>query len=838
RKRGKLHEFNQLTRGSANTSFLPNQTVPGAVRYVVVVDSDTRLPRDAVRRLVGKMAHPLNQPTFDADLQRVIDGYAILQPRVTPALPTGSDGSLFQTIFSGTSGMDPYACAVSDLYQDLFGEGSYCGKGIYDIDAFEAALAGRIPENTLLSHDLLEGIFARAGLVSDIELIDEFPAKYGTALARQHRWVRGDWQLLPWIFGRRKVDQGTPRAAAMPLVGRWKMIDNLRRSLSAPGAFAALIGGFLLPPYEAVAWTFFVVGAIALPATIPVLTGLIPRRSGLSMRVHARVIGADFKLAASQVLLLVAFLPQYAWVMSDAILRTLFRLGVSHRNLLEWATAAQVDLRPRLDVAGSYRRMMGGVGLAVFTCVLCASAAPADLFLAIPFVALWLAAPAIARWISLPIETALPSVSISDAKALRLAARRTWHFFETFVTAEENMLPPDNFQEDPAPVIASRTSPTNLGLYLLSIISARDFGWLGLYQTVEKLEATLGTMMRMERFRGHFFNWYDTRSLAPLPPAYISSVDSGNLAGHLIALIGACNDLVTDPIVSAHWCSGIMDTLDLLTESTEGVNTRTELIRLRNSVDRVEQILKAEKISASSIGDSLGQVERETPSLVQHAFGIGDQANEAGQELNYWARSVAAISAAHQQDLHALLTWANAPADSPYVTTAETNFVPSLREVGDLCATAIRRITDAPDVLAASDTADVERSARIECFRKSEAAAASLIARIEAIRTTATAMFDAMEFGFLFDNGLELLSIGYRVSDASLDRNHYDLLASEARLASIVAIAKGDVPTRHWFRLGRGLAPVGWDVALLSWSGSMFEYLMPSLIMRAPFGSL
>jgi len=851
RKRGKLREFNRLLRGATDTSFLPGASgvatpMPPGVRFVVVIDSDTRLPRDSVRRLVGKMAHPLNRPTFDMDAQRVVDGYSILQPRVTPALPTGTGGSLFQAIFSGASGMDPYSCAVSDLYQDLFGEGSYCGKGIYDVDAFEAALAGRISDNTLLSHDLLEGIFARAGLVSDIELIDEFPARYNVALARQHRWVRGDWQLLPWIFGDPKIDRGSARACSTPLVGRWKMIDNLRRSLSAPAAFLALVVGWLLPPFTAVPWTAFILVTIALPAVIPVLTGLLPRRPGLSVRVHLRAVGADLQLATLQILLLFVFLPQYAWAMSDAIARTLFRLGVSRQNLLEWATAAQVRDSPTLNIAGSYRQMAGGIALAGLACICVIFAGSGSSYIASPFVFLWLLAPAVARWVSLPVQTGLRPISVADAKSLRLVARRTWRFFENFVTAEENMLPPDNFQEDPAPVIASRTSPTNLGLYLLSIISARDFGWLGLYQTIDRLEATLHTMVRMERFRGHFYNWYDTRSLAPLLPTYISSVDSGNLAGHLIALLQACDDFEEDPIISRQWCTGVIDSLDIANEYG-GANTvhSSDWVTnpLRSQIESLRATLDLEPASVEGVAELLARTGDVCDSVAALEQTDPHGPDEDSQDLAYWNHSACMTSAAHRADLQDLLPWASLLTDSSDADGAVRRMVatvPSLRDLPDLCARAIAALMRNMPGHAANceDASRLARAALIESFRQSGVAAAALRKRIDTTRKIVSAILESMEFGFLYDPKSELFSIGYRVADASLDNNFYDLLASEARLASIVAIAKGEVPTRHWFRLGRGLAPVGWDVALLSWSGSMFEYLMPSLVMRAPLGSL
>ena len=859
RKRGKVHEFNRLLRGATDTSFVPTQAGPARappnVRYIVVADADTRLPRGAVRRLVGKMAHPLNRPTLDSHVQRVVAGYAILQPRVTPALPNGSGGSRFQAVFSGTRGMDPYACAVSDVYQDLFGEGSYCGKGIYDVDAFEAALADRIPENTLLSHDLLEGIFARAGLVSDIELIDDFPARYDIALARQHRWVRGDWQLLPWIMGGRPATHRSESAYATPLVGRWKMIDNLRRSLSAPGAYIALLAGWLLlPPVAALQWTGFVVGTIILPAAIPVLTGILPRRPGLSMRVHLRAVGADIKLASYQVALLVAFLPVQAWFMSDAILRTVFRLFVSHRNLLQWVTAAQSGERPIQGLWGWYRQLAGGATLAIAAAVVVVSAGTASLLLALPFLVLWFMAPAIARWISLPSPQSLPASSAADHKSLRLIGRRTWRFFETFVTAADNMLPPDNFQEDPTPVVAHRTSPTNLGLYLLSVVSARDFGWLGLHETTARLEATLQSMARLERFRGHFFNWYDTSSLDPLAPTYISSVDSGNLAGHLITLAHACDDLETETIVTPFWRVGIADSLDLVCESVAEAIARNPLLPVQQFNAAIKQLrlkLHSPPLPVQQAAGLAVAISLECDELVSHAEAMPDPAGE-NEDTLAWARAACHTAHSHAQDIETLAPWAallgssenkiaaRAGREACHAVARLQGEMPSLRSLPCLCAEAIAELTGMaiPASPAPDEMTPPQRDALIASFRQSAAEAAALVSRIAAVRAQAMAMFNAMEFGFLFDTERELLSIGYRVSDASLDKNCYDLLASEARLASIVAIGKGDVPTRHWFRLGRGLAPVGWDVALMSWSGSMFEYLMPSLVMRAPIESL
>ncbi|MEK9141731.1 MAG: glycosyl transferase, partial [Nitrospirota bacterium] len=474
RKRGKLHEMNQWLRGSTSTTFMSvggqlPEPIP-SVRFVITLDADTRLPRGAARRLIGTMAHPLNRPRFDPRAGRVLEGYGVVQPRITPSLPGSGEGSYFQQTFSGPSGIDPYASAVSDVYQDLFREGSYTGKGIYEIDAFEAALADKVPDNAMLSHDLFEGLFARAALATDIELFEAFPAHYEAAAARQHRWARGDWQLLPWLFGRSLTGSESYRAVVIPAIGRWKILDNLRRTLSAPAAFLTLIVGWILPEQSAWVWSGFILTTIAIPSLLSFVIGLYPRRSGIALRTHFRGAGTDLKLAARQIALIVTFLVHQAWLMTDAILRTLGRLVFTHRRMLEWVTAAQAEDAYTCNLTGMYRRMAGGVALAV------AAAGGVAVFggyeswaAAAPFVLLWISAPAVARWVSLPprLMGAEP-ISPADARTLRLIARRTWRFFEAFVSPEDHALPPDNFQEDPKPVVAHRTSPTNIGLYLLS----------------------------------------------------------------------------------------------------------------------------------------------------------------------------------------------------------------------------------------------------------------------------------------------------------------------------------------------------------------------------------
>ncbi|MGB8313166.1 MAG: glucoamylase family protein, partial [Aestuariivirga sp.] len=781
RKRGKLHELNRLLRGAADTSFVATGgELPDTVRFVLTLDADTKLPRDAARRLVGKMAHALNRPTFDPKSGRVTEGYGVMQPRVTPSLPVGHYGSLFQRVFSSARGIDPYVFAVSDVYQDLFGEGSFAGKGIYDIDSFEAALAGKVPENTMLSHDLFEGIFARAALVTDIEVVEEYPERYGVAAARQHRWVRGDWQLLPWLLGRQSTGPAVSKGG-IPALGIWKMLDNLRRSLTPIATLGGLfLGWSLLPGGLALAWTGFFVFVGIFPSLLPAISGAIPRRLPLTVASRVKASLNDIAHALLFGAANLVFLGHQASLMVDAIGRTLYRLTVSRKNLLEWTTAAQAEASHTPSIIGNYRLMAVSVAFGLFAAVIAIYRADSIGMVTLPFALSWLAAPAAAFWMSRSskLEDELES-SPGDRKILRMVARRTWRFFETFVAPADSMLPPDNFQEDPKPLVAHRTSPTNIGLYLLSVASAREFGWAGVSDSVGKIEATLATVKRMEKYRGHLYNWYDTTSLQPLEPKYVSTVDSGNLAGHLIALSNVCSAWIIQPADVGANLDGIEDILDVLMEDLQAIPNDRQLLKPAR---------KHLESQVAGLRRAIGKA-RETPEyfsvrLIEFAVQAAD--------IHMTTTTIASQleTAAGMQ----LLSWSNVLRD-----TVESHF---------------------KDV-----SAGLEGSVALK-------------RRLEILTVDIRELALGMDFGFLLEPQRLLLSIGYRVTEAARDESCYDMLASEARLASFLAIAKGDLRTRHWFRLGRTVTAVKGGAALVSWSGSMFEYLMPSLVMRAPSAGL
>ena len=776
RKRGKLHELNRLLRGDTETSFMADGAgsvvYPSGVRYVITLDSDTRLPRDAARRLIGKMLHPLNAPVFAPNKQRIVDGYGVLQPRVTPSLPAGQDASLLQRLFSSGGGIDPYAGAVSDVYQDLFGEGSFAGKGIYDVDAFEAATSGRFPENAILSHDLLEGLYARAGLATDVEFIEEFPSRYDVARARDHRWVRGDWQLLPWILtGRADFNfarQGGERDQ-MPALGRWKLIDNLRRSLTPVSVVIALIMGWHQPLIAAAIWTLFIAVSIGIPTFLAIVANLAGNTNNTTLKSHFAALAADAGLATLQSTLHLALIADKAYAMADAIVRTMFRLLWSRKHLLEWTAAAQAKAMAVQTTAAYYKLMWGGAVIGLAACGLVAGSGSDGIVLALPITALWVAAPAIARWVSFkPSGTQREQLTDNNRHSLRLVARRTWLFFEEFVTADEHWLPPDNFQEEPRPIVAHRTSPTNAGLYMLATISAHDFGWLSVLDAAERLEKTLRSLGELSRYKGHFFNWYDTRTMAVLEPRYVSSVDSGNLAAHLIVVACACREwaAATGPNKAAR--DGMADGMALLKGSLPpdgcGCEVAAALAGLEHSVT------------------SLDANTENLRNLSADWAGVCTKALEFADLLDHAVAAPKAIKAARSFSRTAQSHWRHAQLDS-------------------------------------------------EGFK-------SLRRRLKAIADASEYMALSMDFSFLIEPERELLSVGYSVDEGRLDQSCYDLLASEARLASFFGIAKGDLAPRHWFRLGRTLLPVSGTPVLMSWSGSMFEYLMPDLVTLTPPDSL
>ena len=625
RKRGKIAEFNTLLRGGSRGCF--SEIVGGtdilpSIKYVITLDTDTQLPRDAARRLVGTMAHPLNRPVFDDARGIVADGYSILQPRVGVSLPSARR-SWFVRIFAGETGIDPYTREVSDVYQDVFQEGSFIGKGIYDVDAFQRAMNGRFPENAILSHDLLEACHARSALVSDVELYEEYPSRYNVDIKRRHRWIRGDWQITQWLLPR--VPGSDARRIANPLsvLSKWKIMDNLRRSLVPVALMLLLLGNWLLFPEMGSLGTLLVLALVTLPGLLSTLVNVFRKPTDLPWTMHLRGTAGSSGRQLGQIFLTMAFLPYDAFISLDAIGRTLLRLLVTHKRLLEWQTSNDSERTERSDLIGFYSTMWIAPAVALLSGFLMIPLQPDQLPLALPILGIWLAAPWIAWWISQPIEAAAPDLTAEQLAFLRGTARKTWYFFETFVTEQENWLPPDNFQEVPVPTIASRTSPTNMGLSLLANLAARDFGYLSVGGLIRRTQNTLATMQRLERYRGHFYNWYETRKLRPLLPLYVSSVDNGNLAGHLLTLGSGLREQAYEKIYTPQMFAGLRDTVRILEDLDRG---NIPLAELDAELEHAPQSLRA----------AFTLLERAT----RQATEIAASMTSREEELKGWAQTL------------------------------------------------------------------------------------------------------------------------------------------------------------------------------------------------------
>ena len=792
RKRGKLEQFNALLRGGAQTAFsviVGDQSIFASIKYIITLDTDTQLPRDAARMLVGNLAHPLNRPVYDASQGRIVAGYAILQPRASISLTSASQ-SRFTKLFAGESGIDPYTREVSDVYQDVFAEGSFIGKGIYDVDAFRQAVDGRFPENLILSHDLLESGYARSALVTDVDLIEEHPASYAIEASRRHRWIRGDWQIAAWLLPRVPTPSG-PKTKWLPNplshLSRWKIFDNLRRSLVSPALLALLAGGWLLSPDIAWRWTLLVMGILFLPSLLSTLIALIRKPEQRDWLSHLFLTGKSATHPLTHATLTLILLPYDTLICLDAIMRSGVRMLFTQRGLLLWQLPSYAVRNRRHTLISFFAEMWIAPVLAiVLSLALVGMWGLSDDQLtawlaSAPVLLLWLLSPAVAYWISKPLPSNTPNLSLTQRTFLRGSARRTWRYFADFVGPLDNWLPPDNFQAYPAPLIATRTSPTNIGMALLADLAAHDFGYITTSTCLQLVENTLTTMEKLERYRGHFYNWYDTRSLQTLHPQYVSSVDSGNLAGALLTLQAGLAELKNQPVLSPNALQGLQDTLQVLAEhvAPSPAEHLAQKIRLLQ-----DMLSTANQLPQTPAGIAM-LLEKILPASAEVTVWL---AADIDSEPYYWAQ-------AFEQQCRAL-------RDSLAVLMPEPWHASNIPTLAELAAEQSDNKLIATEQIATID---------------------NLIDRCRKLAM--------MDFEFLYDTSCGLLSIGYDVGERRRDPSCYDLLASEARLASFLLIAEGQVAQKHWFALGRLLTSYGGAVSLISWSGSMFEYLMPQLIM-------
>ena len=844
RKRGKLADLNALLRGNAGNDsrqgfslVVGDTAILSGVKYVITLDTDTQLPRDAARQFVGAMAHPLNRPRYDAAQRRVVEGYGILQPRVAVSLP-GANRSRYARLYGGETGIDPYTRAVSDVYQDVFGEGSFIGKGIYDVDAFEQALNGRHPENRILSHDLLEGCYARSGLMSDVQLYEDYPARYSANVSRRYRWTRGDWQLTGWL--RRRVPGRSHGTSAgehaqrqcnpLSALSQWKLIDNLRRSL-VPAALTLLLllGWTLLSP--AWLWTLSVIGIMFVPALCASILDVLRKPKEVLPRQHLAGVARAATRHAMQIAFELACLPYEAYFSLDAIVRTAWRMRVTRRRLLEWNPSGEADRESdrhgRSELAACLRSMWIGPVIAAAAAIHLAAMHPAVLSMAAPILLLWFASPAIAWWISRPLARRAAALTLTQMLFLRALSRRTWAFFEKFVGAEDNWLPPDNYQEYRTASVAHRTSPTNMGLALLANLSAHDFGYITAGQLVERTANTLHTMDGLERHRGHFYNWYDTQTLQPLAPLYISTVDSGNLAGHLLTLRAGLLALADDKILPARLFDGVSDTLGILV-GVAPAGGEGAVAAIRDELERACARPPGSLAATRLCLEGLASRAAELVTAVAGSGAAGDTASES--EANGWAQALARQCREALDELTFLAPWLLLPAPPGGLDEfAALGATPTLRALAGLPADFDQRIERRLD----AQTTPAQRDWLAALRRHITEGVTRARQRMEAIERLAVRCGELshIEFDFLFDKSRQLLTIGYNVSERRVDPSYYDLLASEARLSNFVGIAQGQLPQASWFALGRLLTSTGADPVLMSWSGSMFEYLMPLLVM-------
>ncbi len=821
RKRGKIAALNVFLRTGAKEAFSLIAGIPeilSNVKYVITLDTDTQLPRDSAQQFVGAMAHPLNHPRYDECRERVCDGYGILQPRVSESL-SGNGKSWYARLWGGETGIDPYTRVVSNLYQDIFGEGSYIGKGIYDVDAFEKALAGRLPENRILSHDLIEGCHARSGLLSDVQLYEEYPSQYSMDVGRRHRWIRGDWQIASWLGSVVPVMDGGQLKNKISWLSQWKIFDNLRRSL-VPAALTLMLvmGWVIMSPVWL--WTALVIGILLIPSACEILLSLFRKPGDVLWRQHLITALRQAARHFLQTLYTLVCLPYEAYFSLDAIVRTLWRMLFTHRRLLEWNPSHQHNSGKSDRLGASLKSMWIAPFISSVLFIYLLAQRPGALGAAVFVLALWFFSPGIAWWASRPIVSRGTKLKDGQILFLRKAARKTWSFFETFVGADDHWLPPDNYQEHPASVIAHRTSPTNMGLALLANLSAYDFGYLSAGEFIERTSDTFHTLAKLERYRGHFYNWYDTQSLAILRPHYISTVDSGNLSGHLLTLRLGLLELPDQKICPDQFCKGVADTQAVLRDLA------------KDNASKPFADFEKYLSSLSMPGPMRFKLlQQDLEHLAKSALDLAHALNASTQgEVGKWVKALVHQCGDALDDMIFLCPWMTLTSPSPgisdYLATLE---IPTLRKLTLLEEELLHGVEEIlGGIRTAGESAWFADFCRM--IREGALRAGERIALIDRMASQAQDFAD-MDYSFLYDKGRQLLTIGYSVGERRRDAGYYDLLASEARFCSFIGIAQGHLPQENWFALGRLLTNPGKYPVLLAWDGSMFEYLMPLLVM-------
>jgi len=821
RKRGKLSELNSLLRGGAKERFsliIGDQSVFPRIKYIITLDGDTQLPLGTAWKLIGTMAHPLNHAWYDETKKRVSKGYGILQPRVTVSLPEKTS-SVYTRMHGNEPGIDPYTRASSDVYQDLFEEGSFIGKGIYDVDIFKKVLEGRFSENAILSHDLLEGCYIRSGLLSDVQLFEKYPPNYRTDRKRNSRWIRGDWQIFSWFLP--MVPGNGKRWYKNPISGlsKWKIFDNIRRSLVPLALTVLIILGWVALP-SSWFWTIAVSAIIVLPVIITTIWDAINKPKDVIFSHHFKNTIRNIAEIFKKTLFSLICLPYEAFSNLAAIMRTIWRMVITRKKLLEWNPSVKEEVINKTDLLTYYSSMWVEPFLALAVFIYLEIHHPSKLIIAGPIILLWIITPFITWFTSKPMPKEVTILSDEQNVFLRRLSRKTWSFFERFVGQEDHWLPPDNFQEQPFEEIAHRTSPTNIGMSLLSTLCAYDFGYINASQLFERTKKTLNTMKKMERYKGHFYNWYDTQSLSPLLPKYISTVDSGNLAGHLLIIKQGLLAVPHKKIIGQRSFEGLRDTFLAFTDTLEDKDV--ELFK-QIKVD-LEAACKSDLVTFKEVKLFMEKLMKDFDSILEK----GD--NDAESETYWWKQVLKEQIEQLNEDLKLFTPWFLLME----VPTQFTEF-DSLKadtSLTELLKTALELQVELNNHQIQNNTPS--ESGWLESFKT---------ALTESIHLAESQIFEAenladecselseVEWDFLYDKSSNLFTIGYNVQEHHIDASFYDLLASEARFCVFLGIAQGKLPEESWFALSRLLTNVEGEPILLSWSGSMFEYLMPLLVM-------
>lgn len=815
RKRGALMELNDFLVNGKQGSFNQISGNPEAlsrVKYVITLDADTRLPLHMARKLIGTIAHPLNRPVINQERGIVEDGYGLIQPRIGVSVESCNQ-TFFSRLFAGLGGIDPYTTAVSDVYQDYFGEGIFTGKGIYDLYVFQQILAEAIPDGTVLSHDLLEGNYVRVGLATDLELVDAFPARYNSYMMRLHRWVRGDWQIIKWLFSRVQNRSGKPVVNPLSSVSKWKIFDNLRRSLVPIAIFLLFICGLVFLPGHPLFWLALGLTAISFPLIMEILDYFVLHHYRTARQKCFGTMIYGVKGSFYQVLLLLAFLPYQAFLMMDAIFRTLYRVFVSKRKLLEWVTAADIERTLKNNFSSFLRKMAAGSILALVFFFLVQQFRPEYLVYAGPLVLVWIASPGLAYYISKSYQPPQREMDPADVEYLRKLTRKTWAYYEDFAKELDHFLPPDNFQENPPNGIAHRTSPTNIGFLLIAVLSARDLGFIGTAEMVDRLEKTLTTVEKMKKWKGHLYNWYDTTTLEILRPAYVSTVDSGNFISYLMVLKHGLLEYLHKPLLDQELLKGLKCTLNLVENVPRQITVDLADWEGREKISLIEWQRLLENLAALQLPESnwsnrffrmVNNLRQETNDLFFRSEDLPRAPRALEDNPRY--RELMEMKPAWESDcsLLKLQEWYQ-----EWDEKISGLLVGEKNPAGKEWLIAIKE----------------------EVFQKRQQVE-ELVRRMGYLVEMIDKLVSGTAFLPLYDQQKRLFSIGYNVEEEKLTNSFYDLLASEARITSFLAVSRGEVPEEHWFRLGKSLTDVDGYRGLVSWAGTMFEYFMPHLIMK------